>query len=150
MVRRNLFRLLIVTRATASAVAVAVPAYAAEPQILAANDLPTIISNITTWIVGLLIGVATLFLTIGGLRYLAAGGDPTEVEKAKSALKSALKLSCATLSSTAIGGERWLSSGASLYGHSDSGTPAGASGVASEPAARSEPVAADRRACRGA
>jgi hypothetical protein len=90
MLRRNISRLLFVLTATASAVAVAVPASAAEPQILAANDLPTIISNITTWIVGLLIGVATLFLTIGGLRYLAAGGDPTEVEKAKSALKSAL------------------------------------------------------------
>ncbi|GAA1884264.1 pilin [Asanoa iriomotensis] len=90
MLRRNISRLLVITTATASAVAVAVPAYAAEPQILAANDLPTIITNITTWIVGLLIGVATLFLTIGGLRYLAAGGDPTEVEKAKSAFKSAL------------------------------------------------------------
>ncbi|MET8311645.1 pilin [Micromonospora sp. NPDC005173] len=66
------------------------PAYAAEPHILAANSLPVVISNITTWIVGILIGVATLFLTIGGLRYLAAGGDPTEVDKAKSALKSAL------------------------------------------------------------
>ncbi len=90
MLRRTMFRLLIVIAATVSAVAAAVPAYAAESQILAANDLPTIITNITTWIVGLLIGVATLFLTIGGLRYLAAGGDPTEVEKAKSAFKSAL------------------------------------------------------------
>jgi len=90
MLRRNISRLLTLVTATASAVAMAVPADAAEPQILAANDLPTIISNITAWIVGLLIGVATLFLTIGGLRYLAAGGDPTEVEKAKSALKSAL------------------------------------------------------------
>ena len=58
--------------------------------ILAANDLPTIISNITAWIVGLLVGVATLFLTIGGIRYLAAGGDPAEVEKAKGSFKSAL------------------------------------------------------------
>jgi hypothetical protein len=90
MLRRSVFRLLIVTTATASAVAVSVPAYAAEPQILAVNSLPVIIGNITTWVVGLLIGVATLFLTVGGLRYLAAGGDPTEVEKAKSALKSAL------------------------------------------------------------
>jgi len=47
-------------------------------------------TQITKWIMGLLIGVATLFLTIGGLRYLAVGGDPAEVEKAKSALKSAL------------------------------------------------------------
>lgn len=54
------------------------------------EKLHKIIGNITVWVTGLLIGVATLFLTIGGLRYLAAGGDPTEVEKAKSAFKSAL------------------------------------------------------------
>ena len=41
------------------------------------------------WLVGILAGVATLFLTIGGLRYLTAGGDPGQVEKAKTALKSA-------------------------------------------------------------
>jgi hypothetical protein len=88
MIRRNIYRIAAVT--TFAILAGAGPASAAEPQILAANDLPTIITNITTWIVGLLIGVATLFLTIGGLRYLAAGGDPTEIEKAKSAFKSAL------------------------------------------------------------
>jgi hypothetical protein len=90
MKRRTIARLLTVVTATACAVAVAVPAYAAEPQNPVPNSLPVIIGNITTWIVGLLVGVATLFLTIGGLRYLAAGGDPTEVEKAKSAVKSAL------------------------------------------------------------
>jgi hypothetical protein len=90
MIRRTIYRLVAVAKTTLAILAGAGPAYAAEPQILAANDLPTIITNITTWIVGLLIGVATLFLTIGGLRYLAAGGDPTEVEKAKSAFKSAL------------------------------------------------------------
>ncbi|WP_174515020.1 pilin [Streptacidiphilus albus] len=47
------------------------------------------VTNITDWIVGLLAGLATMFLTIGGLRYLMAGGDPGEVEKAKSALRSA-------------------------------------------------------------
>jgi hypothetical protein len=30
-----------------------------------------------------------LFLTIGGVRYLMADGDPAEVEKAKAALRSA-------------------------------------------------------------
>jgi len=90
MIRRNIYRIAAVATTTLAVLAGADPAYAAEPQILAANDLPTIITNITTWIVGLLIGVATLFLTIGGLRYLAAGGDPTEIEKAKSAFKSAL------------------------------------------------------------
>jgi hypothetical protein len=90
MIRRNVYRIAAVATTTLTFLAGAGPASAAEPQILAANDLPTIITNITTWIVGLLIGVATLFLTIGGLRYLAAGGDPMEIEKAKSAFKSAL------------------------------------------------------------
>jgi hypothetical protein len=57
--------------------------------ILAAASIAQVISNLTAWIVGILAGVATLFLTVGGLRYLMAGGDPGEVEKAKTALKSA-------------------------------------------------------------
>ena len=36
-----------------------------------------------------LVGLATLFLTVGGLRYLFAGGDPGQVEKAKVTLRSA-------------------------------------------------------------
>ncbi|GGL12568.1 pilin [Mangrovihabitans endophyticus] len=91
MSRRNISRLLLVFTVTVAAVAVSVPASAAAaPVIVAAHSLPVIVSNITRWIIGLLFGVATLFLTVGGLRYLAAGGDPGEVEKAKSALKSAL------------------------------------------------------------
>jgi hypothetical protein len=61
----------------------------AADAVVAVNDLPTVISNLTAWIVGILAVVATLFLTIGGLRYLLAGGDPSEVERAKSALKNA-------------------------------------------------------------
>ena len=56
---------------------------------LAVASLDQVVSNLTHWIVGILAGLATLFLTIGGLRYLMAGGDPGEVEKAKSALRSA-------------------------------------------------------------
>src|SRR5215467_4993827 len=78
------------TIATSAATTIAV--YAAP--VMAATDpntakLNTIITNLTAWIVGILAGVATLFLTVGGLRYLSAGGDPAEVEKAKTALKSA-------------------------------------------------------------
>ena len=62
------------------------PAYAAGG---GTQTLSGLISNLTTWIVGILAGVATLFLTIGGLRYLTAGGDPGQVGKAKTALKSA-------------------------------------------------------------
>lgn len=51
------------------------------------SDLDTVISNIRNWIIGLLVVLATLLLTIGGLRYLLAGGDPGEVNKAKDTLK---------------------------------------------------------------
>lgn len=53
------------------------------------NDLPTIIANLRTWVMGILAGLATLFLTIGGVRYLMAGGDPSEVERAKASFRSA-------------------------------------------------------------
>ncbi|GIF98775.1 pilin [Catellatospora citrea] len=56
----------------------------------AVKSLPDVISSLTSWIIGILAGVATLFLTIGGLRYLAAGGDPAEVERAKGSLRSAM------------------------------------------------------------
>ncbi|MFF1691584.1 MULTISPECIES: pilin [unclassified Streptomyces] len=59
------------------------------PSSWAVADIPTVINNLRTWIVGLLAGLATLFLTFGGLRYLMAGGDPGEVESAKRALKAA-------------------------------------------------------------
>lgn len=61
----------------------------ASAQTTGAPSLNTVIDNLRTWLVGILAGVATLFLTVGGLRYLAAGGDPSQVEKAKVALKSA-------------------------------------------------------------
>jgi hypothetical protein len=41
------------------------------------------------WLVGILVAVSTLFLTIGGFRYLWSNGDPGEVEKAKTALRNA-------------------------------------------------------------
>ncbi len=67
------------------ATVIASPAFADST----ASSLTSLISNLTDWLVGLLAGVATLFLTLGGLRYLTAGGDPGQVEKAKVALKSA-------------------------------------------------------------
>ncbi len=66
--------------------ALAPPAFAASK---APASLTGVISNLQTWLVGILVGVATLFLTIGGLRYVTAGGDPMQVERAKTALKSA-------------------------------------------------------------
>ncbi len=67
-------------------------AYAAEagvPMPLAAESIEAVVNNIRVWLVGILAAVATLFLTVGGLRYLAANGDPGETEKGKLAMKSA-------------------------------------------------------------
>ncbi len=55
----------------------------------AAPSLNGVIDSLRTWLVGILATLATLFLTIGGIRYLLAGGDPMQVERAKTALKSA-------------------------------------------------------------
>jgi Type IV secretion system pilin len=74
-----------------AAVLTAVPPPPAGPEgaLAAAASIAQVIANTTAWITGILAGIATLFLTIGGLRYLMASGDPGEVEKAKTALKSA-------------------------------------------------------------
>jgi hypothetical protein len=64
---------------------------AAEAQPLAApKSIPQVINGITGWIMGIIALVATLFLTVGALRYMSAGGDPAQVEQAKGNFKSAL------------------------------------------------------------
>jgi hypothetical protein len=60
------------------------------PVYLAVNDLPTVISNLRAWVMGILAAVATLFLVLAGVYWATAGGDPAQVDKAKSALKNAL------------------------------------------------------------
>jgi Type IV secretion system pilin len=62
----------------------AAPAYAASA------ELTPVIDSIRNWIAGLLAALATLFLTIGGLRYLTANGNPRAFEQAKDSIKSAL------------------------------------------------------------
>jgi len=52
-------------------------------------QLTNVIDGLRIWLVGILATLATLFLTLAGVRYLAAGGDPGEIEKAKTALRSA-------------------------------------------------------------
>jgi hypothetical protein len=87
--RRLLLRRLAVAVALSIALLVVVTSPAFAQGGGAAPTLSGVIDNLRNWIVGILAGVATLFLTIGGLRYLTAGGDPGQVEKAKTALKSA-------------------------------------------------------------
>lgn len=76
----------IAVTATTLVVAAAEPAMAATT---AGPQLSNVIDGLRTWLVGLLAGLATLFLTIGGVRYMLAGGDPGQIERAKSSLRSA-------------------------------------------------------------
>ena len=61
------------------------PLFLAQPR-----SLPEVIDGLRLWIMGIIAAVATLFLVVGGLRYILAGGDPAQVELAKGNLKSAL------------------------------------------------------------
>ncbi|GGL93122.1 pilin [Micromonospora yangpuensis] len=58
--------------------------------VLAANSLPVVIANLRNLLMGLLAGIATLFLVLAGVYWATAGGDPSQVERAKSALRNAL------------------------------------------------------------
>jgi type IV secretion system pilin len=85
-------RLLIaVTLASALVLLAGAPdASAATVRVVAlAGSVDTVLTNVRNWIMGILAGLATVFLTIGGVRYVMAAGDPGEVQKAKIAFKSA-------------------------------------------------------------
>lgn len=95
---------------TAAVLAVLFVVLAAPPALAAAGvaappkDLNTVINNIRNWLVGLLVALATLFLTVGFIRYLLAGGDPGEVNKAKETLKySAIGYGGAVLAPVLVG-----------------------------------------------
>lgn len=70
-------------------VALAPQVAGAATNLVAVADLNQVITNLRNVLVGLLVGLATLFATIGGVRYILAGGDPGEVEAAKKTLKYA-------------------------------------------------------------
>lgn len=82
--------LLVGALAGAAMLSTAAPAVAAATQVLAlAADVSAVLTNIRNWLMGVLALLATVFLTIGGVRYVLASGDPGEVEKAKQSFKSA-------------------------------------------------------------
>jgi hypothetical protein len=89
---RRIGRIAANTATVALMLSVPAAAYAdtGEPTYLAAYDLPTVIANLQTWVMGILAAVATLFLVLAGVYWATAGGDPAQVDKAKGALKNAL------------------------------------------------------------
>lgn len=54
-----------------------------------AQSVDAVLTNVRDWLMGILAGLATVFLSVGGVRYVMAAGDPGEVEKAKGSFKSA-------------------------------------------------------------
>lgn len=65
-------------------------AYAETTHVVAlATSVDQVLANIRSWIMGILAGLATVFVSVGGVRYVMAGGDPGEVEKAKTAFRAA-------------------------------------------------------------
>nr|WP_233627759.1 pilin [Saccharopolyspora sp. HNM0986] len=89
--RRGGLRLLMIAGlAAVGLLAISMPAVAETTHVLAlARTIDEVLGNIRNWIMGLLALLATVFLTIGGVRYVLANGDPGEVEKAKQSFKSA-------------------------------------------------------------
>src|SRR2546423_707247 len=65
------------------------PAHAETHVLALAGSIDQVLTNIRNWLMGILAAVATVFLSIGGLRYVMGGGDPSEIEKAKTAFKAA-------------------------------------------------------------
>ncbi|WP_261562872.1 pilin [Frankia tisae] len=61
----------------------------AAPAAPVAPDLETVLNNVRNWIMGILALLATVFLSVGGVRYLVANGEPGEVGKAKDAFRNA-------------------------------------------------------------
>lgn len=64
-------------------------ALAQAPEEPGVSSIPEVVNRIRVWLVGILVAVSTLFLTVGGFRYLWSNGDPGEVDKAKTALRNA-------------------------------------------------------------
>jgi hypothetical protein len=54
-----------------------------------AGSIDQVLTNIRDWVMGILAGLATVFLSIGGVRRVMGGGEPGEQEKAKECFKAA-------------------------------------------------------------
>jgi len=53
-------------------------------------DVPAILNNIINWVLGFAAAVAVIFLIIGGLRYITAGGNEDSIAAAKSTIMHAV------------------------------------------------------------
>jgi hypothetical protein len=86
-VKRVIRRIAQGTAAACIALALAASPAAAEGE---PPSLGKVVDNARLWVMGMLAGLATLYFVIGAARYVMAGGDPGQVERAKQTLKSAM------------------------------------------------------------
>ncbi len=54
-----------------------------------AANLNEVLNNVRNWIMGILGSLATVFLSLGGVRYMLGNGDPGEINKAREAFRNA-------------------------------------------------------------
>jgi hypothetical protein len=89
--RRNLRRrvLLVAELVVVALLASGATAHADTLVLAIAGSVDEVLTNIRNWLMGILAGLATVFLTIGGVRRVFGGGDPGEQEKAKECFKAA-------------------------------------------------------------
>lgn len=81
---------LLVTELVAVTLLASTTAAHADTVVLAiVGSVDEVLNNIRNWLMGILAGLATVFLTIGGIRRVFGGGNPGEQEKAKECFKSA-------------------------------------------------------------
>ena len=77
-------------RLLAASMTVSLLVVALATPVFAASDLNTVIDSVRNWVAGLLLAISTLFLTVAGVRYMTAQGNPRSVEEAKAGIKAAL------------------------------------------------------------
>ncbi|GAA3239741.1 pilin [Actinocorallia longicatena] len=77
------------TGLTIAVLAAASVAHAGQDPNAPVATLTQVIDNFRNVLVGMLVSLATLFATVGGVRLMLAGGDPGEVEGGRKCLKYA-------------------------------------------------------------
>ena len=81
-IKKNILGWIFVLPLIAITLGMPLMALADDPQELPDVDLMATLENIADWLFYLLLGIAVVFIVIGGIYYVTASGDPEKVKKA--------------------------------------------------------------------